>query len=193
MLNYQEAIKNTANEKLSGGSADVRCGPTEMRMLQQAFLQHLNSGILPFDMPTNTNENAHSPSLKQQWVRAAMVIRANSVARGHSAVRSSTIAALLELLNRDIIPVIPTRGSISASGDLAPLSYVAGMLEGNQAINCWIGPPDDRHSIPASEAYVTSVSAPPFHAIYTPIHLAFERFLNPFPISSVPTRIILTM
>lgn len=134
-----------------GGSADVRCEPHEVHMLQQAFLQHLNCGMLPEPSPGGF-ETAHSPSLKQEWVRAAMAIRANSVARGHSAVRVSTIEALLELLRLDIVPIIPTRGSISASGDLSPLSYIAGMLEGNPGIYCWIGSGKDRRAIPASEA-----------------------------------------
>lgn len=67
-------------------------------------------------------------------------------------MRKSTIETLLELLSHDILPLIPTRGSISASGDLSPLSYVAGMLEGNPNIYCWVGPPDDRKIIPASAA-----------------------------------------
>lgn len=135
-----------------GGSADVRCKPDETRKLQQALLQLLNSGVLPLDISSISSGNAHAASLKQEWVRAAMLIRANTVARGHSCVRVSTIKALLTLLNRDIVPIIPTRGSISASGDLSPLSYVAGVLEGNPRIYCWSGPENDRRAVPANEA-----------------------------------------
>ncbi|KAF1970709.1 putative phenylalanine ammonia-lyase [Bimuria novae-zelandiae CBS 107.79] len=135
-----------------GGSADVRCSFGEMYKLQQAFIQHLNCGVIPISPVPASDQLAHSASLKQEWVRAAMLIRANTVARGHSCVRSSTIRTLLELLSHDILPVIPTRGSISASGDLSPLSYVAGMLEGNPAIYCWSGPPNNRQIIPASQA-----------------------------------------
>jgi phenylalanine ammonia-lyase len=71
-------------------------------------------------------------------------------------VRLSTIFTLLGLLNRNIIPIIPTRGSISASGDLSPLSYVAGMLEGNSDIYCWTGPTDNRRTVPASEALASA-------------------------------------
>jgi phenylalanine ammonia-lyase len=143
-----------------GGSADVRCVPTEMHTLQQSVVQFLNSGVLPISPPTGGIETAHSPSLKQQWVRAAILIRVNSLARGHSAVRSSTILMLLALLNHNIVPVIPTRGSISASGDLSPLSYVAGTLEGNPGIYCWTGPTEDRRAMPASEA-LSSVNLDP--------------------------------
>ncbi|CAI6341024.1 unnamed protein product [Periconia digitata] len=135
-----------------GGSADVRCQPDETKKVQQALLQLLNCGVLPLDISSQYSEGAHTPSLKQEWVRAAMLIRANTVARGHSCVRMSTINALLALLNRDIIPVIPTRGSISASGDLSPLSYIAGVLEGNPEIYCWAGSGIDRRVVPANEA-----------------------------------------
>ncbi|KAJ4290382.1 hypothetical protein N0V90_010598 [Kalmusia sp. IMI 367209] len=143
-----------------GGSADVRCSYDEMHKLQQAFVQHLNCGVLSVPPLPNSDQVAHSLSLKQEWVRAAILIRANTVARGHSAVRTSTIKTLLELLSHDIIPVIPTRGSISASGDLSPLSYVAGMLEGNPGIYCWTGPEDDRQIMPASWA-LASVNIKP--------------------------------
>ena len=50
--------------------------------------------------------------------------------RGHSGIRASTLQALAELLNRDVIPVIPEKGSVGASGDLAPLSHLAIVLLG---------------------------------------------------------------
>ena len=131
-----------------------------MHKLQQAFIQHLNCGVIPVPPVSTSDQVAHSASLKSDWVRAAMLIRANTVARGHSCVRSSTIRTLLNLLNHDILPVIPTRGSISASGDLSPLSYVAGLLEGNPAIYCWTGPPEHREIIPASQA-LASINVEP--------------------------------
>ena len=59
--------------------------------------------------------------------------------RGHSGVRVSVIKSIITLLEKDIIPVVPLRGSISASGDLSPLSYIAGMLEGNPDIYVRLG------------------------------------------------------
>ena len=56
--------------------------------------------------------------------KASMLIRANSLARGYSGVRPVIIETLIEMLNRGVIPVIPSRGSVGASGDLAPLSHV---------------------------------------------------------------------
>jgi len=63
-------------------------------------------------------------------VRAMLAIRINTLMRGHSGIRVSTLQALAELLNRDVIPVIPEKGSVGASGDLAPLSHLAIVLLG---------------------------------------------------------------
>ncbi|MGH2533440.1 MAG: histidine ammonia-lyase [Thermomicrobiales bacterium] len=58
-------------------------------------------------------------------VRAAMLLRANSLARGHSGVRPVVIERLLDLLNAGITPVVPCQGSLGASGDLAPLAHLS--------------------------------------------------------------------
>ena len=82
-----------------------------------------------------------------------MVIRCNSLLRGHSAIRLEIIELLLEAVNQDIVPVIPRRGSISASGDLNPLAYVGGFLEGNP--DTYVSKKEDNGSISvvsASEA-----------------------------------------
>jgi histidine ammonia-lyase len=63
-------------------------------------------------------------------VRAMLAIRVNTLMRGHSGIRAATLQALAELLNRDVIPVIPEKGSVGASGDLAPLSHLANVLLG---------------------------------------------------------------
>ncbi len=58
-------------------------------------------------------------------VRAMLALRANALARGHSGVRPELIDALLALLNADVLPLVPSRGSVGASGDLAPLAHLA--------------------------------------------------------------------
>jgi histidine ammonia-lyase len=63
-------------------------------------------------------------------VRAMLVIRINTLMRGHSGIRVSTLEALTALLNHDVIPVVPEKGSVGASGDLAPLSHLAIVLLG---------------------------------------------------------------
>lgn len=69
----------------------------------------------PFDIPT---------------VRAIMLIRANTLARGFSGIRLTTLELILECLNRGVHPVIPEKGSLGASGDLAPLAHFACVLIG---------------------------------------------------------------
>ena len=58
-------------------------------------------------------------------VRAAMVLRANALAKGYSGARIQTVELLVECLNRGVLPHVPSRGSVGASGDLAPLAHLA--------------------------------------------------------------------
>jgi histidine ammonia-lyase len=63
-------------------------------------------------------------------VRAAMLLRANTLAKGYSGARVETVELLLECLNRGLLPYVPSRGSVGASGDLAPLAHLALPLVG---------------------------------------------------------------
>ena len=63
-------------------------------------------------------------------VRAAMVLRANAIAKGFSGARVETVELLLAVLNAGIVPFVPARGSVGASGDLAPLAHLALPLVG---------------------------------------------------------------
>ena len=63
-------------------------------------------------------------------VRAAMLLRANALAKGNSGARVETVRLLLECLNRGVLPYVPSRGSVGASGDLAPLAHLALPLVG---------------------------------------------------------------
>src|SRR5689334_8333208 len=63
-------------------------------------------------------------------VRALMLLRANVLAGGYSGIRESTLDLLLQMLQRDVIPVVPEKGSVGASGDLAPLAHLALVLIG---------------------------------------------------------------
>lgn len=109
--------------------------------MQRALIQHQNSGVLlPSDLGRSDDDFPESSvglkphSLPKPVVRGTMLARINSLLRGHSAVRLEIVESIATLLNHDFIPVIPLRGSISASGDLSPLSYIAGALEGNHDI-----------------------------------------------------------
>ena len=63
-------------------------------------------------------------------VRAAMLLRANALAKGTPGARVETVELLLECLNRGVLPLVPARGSVGASGDLAPLAHLALPLVG---------------------------------------------------------------
>ena len=63
--------------------------------------------------------------LPQEVVRAMMLLRANSLAKGYSGVRAEVVQLLLDMLNQEIHPLVPSKGSVGASGDLIPLSHIA--------------------------------------------------------------------
>ncbi|KAH9067606.1 L-Aspartase-like protein [Lactarius vividus] len=125
-----------------GGSADTRTPNT--LALGSALLQHQHAGVLP----SSTNvlpslpllDPVASTSMPESWVRGAILVRINSLIRGHSGVRWELIEKMVALLRANLTPLVPLRGSISASGDLSPLSYVAGTLIGNPSIRVFDGP-----------------------------------------------------
>jgi phenylalanine ammonia-lyase len=99
-----------------GDSSGRQIPPAHAAALQRNLLRFLRVGT--------------GPDTPDEIVRATMIIRANCAVRGHSGIRPEPIELLLELIRHDILPVIPERGSVGASGDLAPLSYVAATLLG---------------------------------------------------------------
>ncbi len=101
--------------------------------------------------------------LAREVVRAMLAIRVNTLLRGHSGIRVGTLQSLAELLNRDVIPVIPEKGSVGASGDLAPLSHLAIVLLGGG--EAFFG--DER--LPGAEAIG--------RAGITPVKLSFKEGL----------------
>lgn len=98
---------------------------------------YLSDVVIPADRIQELQENlirSHAGGvgapLSEAETRAVTLLRANVLARGHSGVRPTVIEALVALLNEGVHPVIPERGSVGASGDLAPLSHLALVLLG---------------------------------------------------------------
>ena len=60
-----------------------------------------------------------------EYVRAAMLLRCNNLCRGYSGIRCSTVQTMVDMLNAGIHPIVPEKGSVGSSGDLAPLSCIA--------------------------------------------------------------------
>jgi phenylalanine ammonia-lyase len=132
-----------------------------------------------YDVPLPIQHETASTIMPETWVKAAGVIRANSLIRGHSAVRWVLLERLEQILQNNIVPLVPMRGSISASGggvfshcrhhivfhvffatDLSPLSYIAGALTGNPAIKVYDGPQDNRRICSSVDA-LASHNIPP--------------------------------
>lgn len=90
--------------------------------------------------------------MPRSWVKGMILTRCNTISRGHSAVSLKVIETVNALIVRGITPIVPLRGSISASGDLSPLSYVAGAVTGNPDIVVHIGDPKHPRKVPANEA-----------------------------------------
>ncbi len=103
-----------------GDSVRRHIAPAQAAKLQAHLVRDLGNGT----GVTSTEATA----------RATVLIRANTLARGHSGVRLELVERLVELLNAGITPAIPEEGSVGASGDLVPLSYVAAAVNGTRTV-----------------------------------------------------------
>ena len=112
-----------ANDKVSyaittgvGKLSDARIAGDQIRELQTNLVRSHSVGV--------------GEPLSVAETRAMMLLRANSLSKGYSGVRGVVIDALCEMLNRGITPMVPSQGSVGASGDLAPLAHLALALIG---------------------------------------------------------------
>jgi histidine ammonia-lyase/phenylalanine ammonia-lyase len=103
-----------------GDSAHRQVSSAKSAKLQQNLLRFLGCGT--------------GPTTAREVVRVAMLLRANCMAKGNSGIRVEVVERLLELLNHDVIPLVPERGSCGASGDLIPLAYVGRALIGEAQV-----------------------------------------------------------
>ena len=123
-----------------GNFAEVRIPGDSLAELQVNLLRSHAAGVgEPLPVPV---------------VRATMALRANVLAKGYSGIRLETLERLVDLLNRGVHPVVPSRGSVGASGDLAPLAHLALVLIGEG--EAWYG---DRRG-PGAEALTRAGLAP---------------------------------
>jgi histidine ammonia-lyase len=99
-----------------GELVKVRIPKNEAKELQINLVRSHSSGVGKY--------------MDDEIVRAAMLIRANSLLKGFSGVRIDVINTLIEMLNKNIIPLVPKFGSVGASGDLAPLAHIALVMIG---------------------------------------------------------------
>ena len=106
-----------------GNFAETRIDRADLAALQVNLLRSHAAGV--------------GDPLPVRAVRASMALRANVLAKGYSGIRVETLEALLALLNRGVHPRMPSRGSVGASGDLAPLAHLALVLIGEGEV--WDG------------------------------------------------------
>ena len=97
-----------------GPLATTSIAPDETRKLSRNLILSCLAGV--------------GDPIPADWVRAMILIRANSLAKGYSGVRPVVVDTLIEMLNRGVTPWVPSKGSLGASGDLAPLSHIAIVL-----------------------------------------------------------------
>ncbi|CAL5875312.1 uncharacterized protein PFLUO_LOCUS9617 [Penicillium psychrofluorescens] len=142
MLFYQ-LMRNSGVNTGFGGSAGTRT--KDLLGLQRALMQLVQSAVLTSEdlSGRSTHEYLESHSMPSAWTRATILVRCNANLRGHSAMCFNVLEAMLQLLLHDIIPVVPLRGSVSASGDLMPLSYIAGAIQGSPDVFVRVGKSED--------------------------------------------------
>jgi histidine ammonia-lyase len=99
-----------------GGLSHRSISPAQARELQSSLVRSHASGA--------------GPPLSPELVRGLVLLRLNSLARGHSGVRPEVLDRLADLLNHHLVPWVPEQGSVGASGDLAPLAHLALALTG---------------------------------------------------------------
>src|ERR1043165_4918444 len=99
-----------------GKLIDVHMEPAQNRQLQVNLIRSHSAGV--------------GEPLTQEETRAMMLLRANSLAKGFSGVRPEVIDVICAMLNKGVHPVVPSQGSVGASGDLAPLAHLALVLIG---------------------------------------------------------------
>ncbi|RLL86434.1 histidine ammonia-lyase [Mesotoga sp. BH458_6_3_2_1] len=96
--------------------ADHRISPDDVNALQKNIVLSHAAGV--------------GEPVQRELVRAIMLVRANSLLKGYSGVRKCVVQRILDLLNNGITPMVPEKGSVGASGDLAPLAHIAMTLIG---------------------------------------------------------------
>ncbi|WP_257303272.1 histidine ammonia-lyase [Geothrix campi] len=99
-----------------GQFATVVIPPDQLQQLQLNLIRSHAAGV--------------GEPLPKDQTRALMAARINCLLKGHSGIRPEPIHLLTECLNRDVVPVVPSQGSVGASGDLAPLAHMALLLVG---------------------------------------------------------------
>ena len=148
------AAARRAVERATRGGARVYGVNTGFGHLAQVSIPEAKLAELQLNLVRSHAAGVGDP-LPIPVVRAVLALRANCLARGHSGIRLETLEALVSMLDRDVVPVVPERGSVGASGDLAPLAHVALALVGEGEVF------HRGRRVPAAQALRRARIAPP--------------------------------
>ena len=156
-LTIEDVISVTRSNRMVALSEDAKAAVqhardyVEKKLAEKAVIYGLTTGFgkfsdtyIPQEKTAQLQRNliiSHScgmgDPLPQEVVRGIMLLRCNALARGNSGIRLSTLSTLLEMLNRGVHPIIPEKGSLGASGDLAPLAHMVLVMLGlGEAVYC---------------------------------------------------------
>src|SRR3984957_14857171 len=123
-----------------GKLASVRISTEQVRQLQVNLVRSHACGV--------------GAPLSEAETRAIMLLRANALAKGLSGIRPQTVETLCAMLNAEVYPLIPSQGSVGASGDLAPLAHLAQVVIGEGRASF------KRRTLPGGEAMEAAGIAP---------------------------------
>ncbi len=123
-----------------GALGEAAISPSEIKKLQVNLIRSHSSGV--------------GPPLGRDVTRAVMLLRANTLAKGYSGIRLKTLATLVRMINRGVHPLIPAKGSVGASGDLAPLSHMVLVMLGE-------GKAEFQDSVVRGKAALEKANIPP--------------------------------
>jgi len=124
-----EGIKNITNsyelrKKISSSGKPVYGINTGFGIFANKQIDNKDSSKLSRNLIISHAVGTGDP-LPNEVVRAAMLVRANTLTKGYSGVRPIVVETLLQMLNANVVPQVPSQGSLGSSGDLAPLSHLA--------------------------------------------------------------------
>jgi histidine ammonia-lyase len=123
-----ERAREFVDERFASGEA-IYGVTTGFGRLANVPVDPKDAALLQLNLVRSHASGTGEP-LQTRYVRAAGVLRANSLSAGHSGIRPRTLDLIIELLNHGVTPVVPCQGSVGASGDLAPLAHMTLTLIG---------------------------------------------------------------
>ena len=125
----QASVEDLTHQTEPTYGVNTGFGSLSRNRIEKEDLQQLQTNLI------RSHAAGVGEPLPNPVVRGMMLLLAASLARGHSGIRPVVVTTLLEMLNHNVQPVIPSRGSVGASGELAPLAHLALVLMGEGEVD----------------------------------------------------------